>query len=203
MAFALALFFACVSFVSLYFLLVHAIDKRISTRKVIESTEEGLGEILVSMSETVEQNVALFEEKSKELRSMIDLADRKIRLLEKEQDKFERGKDTYQELVKRKPLINSVIDIKKEDPAPAPMGSSVHARQDGLGQIKTPVTQYNDPHTVPAPVAAAERRKEISSYVLQLFREGKSTQEIAGQMNIALAEAELIISMHVNQTKPH
>ena len=202
MAFALALFFACISFVSLYFLLVHAIDKRISTRKVIESAEEGLAEILVSMSETVEQNIALFEEKSKELRAVIDLADRKIKLLEKEQEKFERGKDTYQELVKRKPLINSVIELKKEDPPPSPPGSSAHGRQGGLGQIKTPATQYNGPHPVPAPVAAAERRKEISSYVLQLFREGKTAQEIAGQMNIALAEAELIISMHVNQRGP-
>ncbi len=202
MAFALALFFAGIIFVSLYFLLIHAIDKRISTRKVIESAEEGLGEILVSMSETVEQNIALFEEKSKELRAMIDLADRKIKLLEKEQEKFERGKDTYQELVKRKPLINSVIELKKEEPASSPPGASVHGRQGGLGQVKTPATQHNNPHPVPAPVAAAERRKEISSYVLQLFREGKTAQEIAGQMNIALAEAELIISMHVNQRGP-
>lgn len=202
MAFTLALFFACITFVSLYFLLIQAIDKRISSRKVIESAEEGLAEVLVSMSETVEQNIALFEEKSKELRSMIDLADRKIKLLEKEQEKFERGKDTYQELVKRKPLVNSVIELKKEEAPPAPVGSSTHGRQGGLGQIKTPPSQYNGPHPVPAPVAAAERRKEISGYVLQLFREGKTAQEIAGQMNIALAEAELIISMHINQMKP-
>ena len=195
MAFALALFFACISFVSLYFLLIHAIDKRISTRKVIESAEEGLTEILVSMSETVEQNIALFEEKSKELRAAIDLANRKIKLLEKEQEKFERGKDTYQELVKRKSLINSVIELKKENSPPAPLGSSAYGRQGGLGQVKTPATPHNDPNPVPA----AEKPKEISSYVLQLFREGKTVQEIAGEMNIALAEAELIISMHVNQ----
>lgn len=199
MTFLFAFIFAIINFLALYFLLSYLVDKKISSKKVIEAQQETVENLLVVMGDVVDKNVSMADEKIKDLRSIIDLADRKIRLLEKEQVKFEQGKNTYQELVKRKPLINSVIGLKKDgsDPANQLTNPDLHQTERNLdGTRNRSVTQDAKLHLPTQPI---EKHKEVSNYVLQLFREGKSPQEIASQLNIALAEAELIISLHVNK----
>lgn len=199
MTFLFSLIFACIGFFILYFSLAHLIDKKISSKNVMDSLEEKIEGLLVFMNDAVDQNISIVDEKIKNLRSIIDLADRKIKVLEKEQVKFEQGKNTYQELVKRKPLINSVVDLKKEETHTTPKTEGELFTLSNLGSSKNTYQTDIKKNTTAAPMSAIDKRKEISSYVLQMFKEGKSPQEIAGQLNIALAEAELIISLHINQ----
>jgi hypothetical protein len=158
-------------FVLLFFILQSWVKKMMLGHKFTHTHEEHLSEMMAMMNDTVEQQVSLIELKIKELRSVIDLANRKISLLEKETAKMEQGKQTYNELAKKKPLISSVIDLKKE------IAENKQANVSTDGKMPRPT------------------RSQLTKQVVTLFQNGKSSTEIASILNIALAEVELMLSL--------
>ncbi|MGL4524316.1 MAG: hypothetical protein ACRCVN_02190 [Spirochaetia bacterium] len=171
----------------------YLINKRVSSQKFVQAQEDMVNQLLVIMSDTVDQHISLIEQKIKDLKSASEMATRKINLLEKERTKFEQGKQTYQELGKlRKPLVSSIIELKRDDKhedenTAVDFGKSTEGLQPGI--ISHENTKID---------TSIDKRKEMTNYVLHLFKQGKSAQEIARQMNIALAEVDLIISMHLH-----
>lgn len=78
------------------------IDRRLETSALIEKIQQEVDSILIELNATTERNVGLIEERIKKLGNLLDQADRKIGVFQREMDKQARSADVYSSVIKKR-----------------------------------------------------------------------------------------------------
>ncbi|MCL2520556.1 MAG: hypothetical protein FWE37_06100 [Spirochaetaceae bacterium] len=176
MATILMLILLVISNIIIYIILSNKIKKKLDNNSIFLEQQNKLDGLVNVLHETVDGQVTLIEAKIHELRKVIDLATRKISLLEKEAQNFERSREVYSELRKlARPAISAVVQVEDSNlVAEVP------------DKVNTP-TKNNFNHS--------EQENDPEKEAIALYREGKDIGEIATILNMPLASVNLIINM--------
>jgi hypothetical protein len=86
--------------VIIYFLLKRTIEKRVNPARLIDTIHTEVNKILVELNNITERNISLMEERVKELSALLEKADKKILLLQRESEKYSMSKN-YNDIIKK------------------------------------------------------------------------------------------------------
>jgi len=86
-------------FFILYFLLKKKIEKAVSPQKLIEEIRIEIDRIILGLNNTTERNIGLIEDKLEELNKLLKIADKRIMLLNKENDKQDLRSRDYRDIL--------------------------------------------------------------------------------------------------------
>ena len=92
-------------FCILYLLLRRRMERKLNPEDMIRRVKEELGSIMVELNRTTDQNVSLFEAKIRELRDLVEIAEKRIALLRREERKESASGDVYATLGRRRPEV--------------------------------------------------------------------------------------------------
>jgi ATP/maltotriose-dependent transcriptional regulator MalT len=158
------------------------INKKITHQKsapvLLDQIQSELDRMVVELNRTADRNIDLIEEKIRTLTGLIADADRRISILKKETDKYTRTAGTYSNV---RPVNVGVR--KKTDVPSQPVERPVEAEK------KQEVSKETD-ESEPRGKRVGKRER-----VVELYRQGISTEIIASRLDATVAEIELIISM--------
>ncbi|MBN2532496.1 MAG: hypothetical protein JXB88_06365 [Spirochaetales bacterium] len=98
-------------FVILYLILKRKIEKSINPRALIDEIRVEVDRIIVELNNTTERNISLIEDRMNQLSGLLEKADKKILLLNREIEKYEVSKNYSNILQKAK---KSDVSDKKE-----------------------------------------------------------------------------------------
>ncbi|WDI37785.1 hypothetical protein [Entomospira culicis] len=173
-------------------------------RTYMQDIRSEMQEFMAALEENVAGYVALMEKMRKDADNVMDSVNRKLRLLEKESQKLEQSRQTYNDLSRRKSLVTSVVDIQKSGATPkretehessydqkisiGMKNLSEHLRESTQSMQQGSSKAVVDKHPPKAGKGSAER-------VASLWREGKEAKEIAEKLNLSLGEVELALEL--------
>lgn len=168
----------------LYILLSRKTARSKAAPEILEQIRRELDEMVVELNRTADRNIGLMEERIHTLNRLIGEADRRVSILQKETDKYTRAVGTYR----------NVRPVRLE-PFPGGKRGSQGNEQPAAATYKA---EGNPPHGEEKVSrearelgAAGEKREKV----VQLYRQGISTEIIASRLGSTVAEIELIISM--------
>jgi len=146
------------------------IDKAVSGDQWLGRIQDEIDQLVLEMNQTAERNVALLEDRIKALQNLLEEADRKLMLLQKESEKTDLSRQVYSHL-KQKAVI---------PPEPGDEAISVaHA-----------------PAAVSADSSKPARPASLRDQVMELYSQGFSAEIISQKLKSSIAEVDLIISLH-------
>jgi DNA repair ATPase RecN len=166
-------------------------------RAYMKDIREEMAEFMGALEDNVGGYVALMEKMRQEADTVMESVNRKLRLLEKESQKFENSKQTYSELAKRKPLVTSVVEIQKSSASRNEYENFEEVRE-SLSSSKRLAEQLKESRVMMQESTRASeppRGKGNASKVAMLWREGKDAKAIAEQLNLSLGEVELALEL--------
>jgi hypothetical protein len=77
------------------------LDRRVGSEQVIDEIRREVGSLLVELNQTTEQNIALIEERIDQLNEVVQKADQRITLLDRETERKQEGGELYTDIIKR------------------------------------------------------------------------------------------------------
>ena len=163
--------------VVLYVLLRRRIDRAINASDPAQDLRDELSSVMVEINRTTEQNVILIEDRIDQLKRLMAEADKKIRLLHRENEKNDVSRQVYTN-IRRKP--------RPAEAAPPAI--------DTTPQPVSPATADSDDAGLTPDRASPP--ESLDTRVLRLSREGFSAQDIATRLGSTVGEVELIISLN-------
>jgi hypothetical protein len=114
MEYILILGLVVVGLIIIYFLLKRTIEKRVNPRTLIDNIHTEVNKILVELNNITERNISLLEERVKGLSALLEKADKKILLLQRESEKYSMSKN-YSDIIKKAQKQGSGINKSDED----------------------------------------------------------------------------------------
>lgn len=155
----------CVIGLGFYFL-NRKIDKRLETSALTQQIQKEVDEILIELNGTTERNIGLIEERIRSLGKLLDQADRKIQVLQREMDKQARSADVYSNVARKRQQADA---RKAKEAAAAKDVSSDSANERSGPKLRDKVRRLRD--------------------------SGMGPQEIAAELGSTVGEVELILSL--------
>ncbi|MCF7928007.1 MAG: hypothetical protein K9L68_03230 [Spirochaetales bacterium] len=155
-----------VVFFLLYFLLKRRIDQRVRPAALIDRIRSDIEEIVTELNRTTDRNITLVEERIQRLNSMLERADKKLAMLEKETDRNETSSRTYSQILEESRKQSRQKNDRQEEKS---------------DRKKEPTDQ--------------EKKANHRSEVIDLYRKGLSSDLIATRLGTTVGEVELIISL--------
>ena len=154
-----------------FYYLKRRIDKAVSSEAWISRVRDEIDELILEMNQTAERNVALLENRVKILEKLLEEADRKLLLFQKEKEKSDLSRQVYSHLKK-----NTVAAVH----VPAdPQGLQLTLEDEELEHEK-------------------KKPKTLKDQVMDLYGQGFSTDIISQKLKTTIAEVDLIISLHTD-----
>ena len=174
-----------------FYFLNRKIDRRLETTALTEQIQKEIDEILIELNGTTERNVALVEERIRALGRLLEQADRRIQVLQREIDKQARAADVYGTVVQKRQAIARETHSRRSGEAATeadtPSQGAAHSsdgQQDSLGPSS------ESPSDSP-PRSAPKLRDRVRA----LRDQGKSAEQIAAALGSTVGEVELILSL--------
>ncbi|NIZ46447.1 hypothetical protein PVA44_05905 [Entomospira nematocerorum] len=179
----------------------------------IQEIRAEMAEFMAALEENVSGYVTLMERMQKDASSVLENVNRKLRLIEKENQKLEQSRQTYNDLVKKKPLVSSVIDIQKSGSTERIMDSTygnstkdapINNRKslnDLSLQLRNNVRDSGDSHDMKPSTSVEESKVKSSSkirpsvQIAAMWRDGMDAKEIAEKLNLSMGEVELALEL--------
>lgn len=175
-------FFIVLTIVNLLgmFIFYRMLKSRFSSKKILDSLRSEVDKLIADLGREADRDVGILEDRVKNLRSLIDEADRRILMADREDEKRQESKRL---MSRAQPETESVpgpdrVEIRREEPPRRPV--TVYGR--------TPVVTKSEKPIQPL-VPLHER-------VLELARKGISPEMIALTLSVSLGEVELILDMN-------
>jgi len=178
------------------------LSRRFSRRRILADLRAEMDRLIADLGREADRDVAILENRIKSLRSLIEEADRRVLVAEREerrrQDSVEISKAAFgaaQQPSRAEPA--RVVDAARpEPPLPAEQPRVVDAAP-APGPAQEPITIYTRPRFTRSenqiePVVPVKER------VIELARKGISAEMIASMVSLSLGEVELIIAMNVS-----
>jgi hypothetical protein len=145
------------------------IEKAFSSEEWISRIRDEIDELVLEMNQTAERNVALLEDRIKALDTLLDEADKRLLLMQKETDKSDLSRQLYTHLKK------NVVPPREELPLSEGLQLSLADEEREL-EKKEPLS--------------------LKDQVMSLYGQGFSSEIISNKLHSSIAEVDLIISLH-------
>lgn len=170
----------------LYIILAKKIDRARSGPEVLKQIRSEVNQMIVELNQTADRNIGLVEQRIQSLTDLLEQADRKIKILQREIDRYSRSVETYSSIKPRSvpPAAPSSADTN------TPTRESMQSSSPGLP------SQRNGNAVQSEAVEPAEKQKTKREQIVALYNQGISVDLIASRVNSTVAEVELIISIH-------
>lgn len=149
-----------------FYILNRKIDKRLETSALTQQIQKEVDEILIELNGTTERNIGLIEERIRALGRLLDQADRKIQVLNREMDKQARSADVYTNVVRKR----QQAEAAKGDASSSTDDRDAAAAEDRSGP-------------------------KLREKVRRLRDSGMTPQQISAELGSTLGEVELILSL--------
>ena len=146
------------------------IDKALSSEQWVSSIRDEIDQLVLEMNQTAERNVALLENRIKTLESLLGEADRKLMLLQKEQEKSDLSRQVYSHLKK-----NTLVSTPESSQDKSTLQLTLEDEE---------LSHEKD-----------EKKKSLKDRVMELYSQGFSADIISQKLQASIAEVDLIISL--------
>ena len=161
--------------------------KTYSPKKVLENIASEVDKLLIEINNTTDRDLSLIESKIYTLREVIAQADKRVMLLEKEQEKIVLEKETMAK-------INVIKESKKQD------NSSVNSYVKNAYKINNDKPKTGEISLFPAEDFGREpqveiKEKSLKDRVLELYFQGLDVYLIAEKLDSSVAEVQTIINL--------
>jgi hypothetical protein len=180
----------------IYFILNAKIKKKLDNSSLFTEHQNRLNGLVHVLDETVDENITLIEAKILELKKAIDVANRKITLLEKEAQNYERSKQLYNDLGRssnKRPTINAVVNIESSTEE---SGKIINENNIRHSAIRAQQSMQQSPSVT---FKEESEQGNFEKEAVALYREGKEAKEIAALLGIPLATVNLVLTMRFNK----
>ena len=144
------------------------IDKAVSGDQWISRIRDEIDELVLEMNQTAERNVALMEDRIRKMESLLEEADRKLIIMQKEAEKSDLSRQVYSHLKKKTVL-------PKEEPL----------QREGMQLTLADEEREHE----------KEKPKTLKDQVMALYSQGFSADIISQKLKTTIAEVDLIISL--------
>lgn len=205
----------------LYLVLNRKIDRRMSPDEMLDQIQRDVEEIITELNQTTDRNIGLIEDRVESLRSILENVDKRIGLLRRESEKQEASTALYNDILRRARTSNAtgsaiansaggtVSDTAAGSADGAAAGSGFGTATPASRQKKRTKRDGVDPANMSeedvapdprddrdsAATEAESGRKSMFDRVMQLHRQGFTSEMIAGRLGATLGEVELILSL--------
>ncbi len=164
------------------------LKSRFSANRILREIREEIDKLVLDLGRETDRDVALLESRIKGLRALIDEADRRVLVADREEEKRQRSGKVIDRLDTRAaPEAGTVTDRPRPATESRPTTESP-GRQE-------PVTIYTRPTVV-----RSERQIQpvvpLRERVLEMARKDISPEMIASTLSMSLGEIELILDMN-------
>ena len=194
------LIFNFIAFGLLAYLLTRKIRRELNTREIIEKIRDEVNGLIVELNQTTDRNIGIVEEQIGRLRSLVEEADKKIQLVDRELQKHDVGIDVYQKL--RTSAKQRVDSAPKQEPGQESetepeTKSAVHSVKERVRIAGAPVPDSASVNAAAAAVKDSTIGDNISfkERVLTLARHGFDARIIATRLGTTIGEVELVLSI--------
>lgn len=192
--------------VVLYAVLSAHLHRQFNTDTFIDAMRKEMDLLMTEMNQSAERNVAVFEDRVRKLRGLMDELDRKLLVVRKDLDRSEAAVQGYGA------VRSQILEARRSaaaDSRPGPWTDRPEARAEAGPQDRrepplpaagpeiraTPPVQPAMVSPQSQTLARAQARDELRRRVLSLHRSGLAPQIIAQQTGMTLGEVELVISL--------
>lgn len=205
----------------IFFFFKARIDRRLRSNETLQVVREEISELIVELNQTTNRNVEIIEERIERLKEITQRADKRIGLLTKEIGNKEKESEVYTSLKPKKGVParertetegadgayqNANSSDGGSGRASVNEGAQGDSDQGGSGAADTrggnlrPGAAEGTASRNPDRVPSREVRKESTrERVLGMYNNGISPDVIGKELDITLAEVELIISLNRNR----
>ncbi len=170
----------------LYIILTKKIERAHSGPEVLNQIRSEVNQMIVELNQTADRNIGLVEQRIQSLNELLSQADRKIKILQREIDRYSRSVETYSSIKPR--------SIPPATPASVPAGTPI--QDSGKAAYKEPPVQRNEKTESAVSSTAPGKPKSKRDRIIDLYNQGISADLIASRVDSTVAEIELIISIH-------
>lgn len=204
---ALALGINCILMVVFY----RRLSARFSPDRVLGEIRGELDRLVADLGRETDRDVALLENRIQGLRSLIEEADRRILLAERETEKRRDEESTLSALSRPSPALAPAPALEPAPvpaPAPAPAPNIVESPNPASVESSVPTEgEYSRASIARARVSNGNRRVDpvipVRERVLSLAYKGFSPDLIASNLSLSLGEVELILDMQQTLNSPN
>ncbi|OQY34520.1 MAG: hypothetical protein B6241_04425 [Spirochaetaceae bacterium 4572_59] len=155
--------------------LKNRIERAITSDEWISRIRDEIDELVLEMNQTAERNVALLENRINTLEILLENADKKMLIMQKESEKSDLSRQVYSHLKK-----SAVIPSEEEPP------SQTYPHSQGL-QLSLEEEEKK---------LEQEKPLTLKNSVMSLYGQGFSADIISQKLQASIAEVDLIISLH-------
>lgn len=153
-----------------FFYLKLRVDKVVSGEEWIRKIRDEIDQLILEMNQTAERNVALLENRVKALRELLDEADKKLQIMQKESEKSDLSRQVYSHLKKQSPVTSP-----NESPSGEPF--------DEISLGDTEKQESNDDG------------RPLKDRVMDLYEQGFGAELISQRLGASISEVDLIINL--------
>lgn len=189
--FVILLLCNCAAMVIFYRIL----KSKFSPAKVLGELRSEVDKLVIDLGREADRDVAILESRIKNLRALIDEADRRILVADRELVKKERESAVIADVrVPERAKANPVSESRANQVTPS---VAVSASRDAKPQrpAEQPVTIYTRP-AIKRSEAQIEPLIPTRERVLEMARKGITAPMIANTLSLSLGEVELILDMN-------
>ncbi len=153
------------TFAVLYIVLTRRVRRELDAGETLDAIRDEINALVVELNRTTDRNVGIAEERMRTLRKLIDTADRRIQLANRELEKHQIGVDVY----------NKLKSSAERRPVPDSRARALP--------------------TSSAESSGAAEAESLARRVERLSRQGFDARIIAGRLGTTVGEVELILSL--------
>jgi hypothetical protein len=180
------------------FLFFLFLKSRFARTKILADLRFEVDKLIVDLGREADRDVALLENRIQNLRALIDEADRRIVLADRETAKRAENEKIMSGVHESSGTRGST-PVPKNEPDPVYVRTAFQDRNEMASNNNTrksePITVYTRP-SVRRSDTPLEPFVPLQERVLDMVRKGISAEMIASTMSVSLGEVELIIAMN-------
>ena len=171
------------------------LKSRFSPGKVLSELRSEVDKLVMDLGREADRDVAILESRIKNLRALIDEADRRILVADRESVKKERESAVIAEV--RAPDRAKVNPAQDSLPTPVAPSAAVSVPREAKpqGSAERPVTIYTRP-AIKRSESQIEPLIPTRERVLEMAKQGITAPMIANTLSLSLGEVELILDMN-------
>lgn len=171
----------------------------------IEEIQLEIKEFMAALEHNVSGYVAVMDKVRHDADTLLDDINRKLRVVERESQKLEQSKRTYNDLYKHKPIISSIIDIQKNNTSKEFFKdeTEINTERYNINHFSSKFRENNESSNPKkdgivlntAFISTKNSLKGNTSQVASMWRDGKDAKEIAEKLNLSMGEVELALAL--------
>jgi len=197
---------------AMWFILRSRVRRYLELENLLSGVRDEARALITELNETADRNVSLVEDRMRNLRELLDEADRRMGLVRRELGARAAEREVYAKLNKRRPIVPNEAGESAPAPLPqevraapstAPLSSAPSASSEIGAALEAPGPSGGAADVAPT-IALPEVRlsaervepaKTARERAMELYRSGFSAQVIAAKVGATVAEVELMIEM--------